>query len=74
MNERLNVNKEDLENNVIDLNVLQTVMVDYAYNQSIEWDDDVKKEYDVNIQMNEKDKEIAELLESLICKEEITLT
>ena len=74
MNERLNVNKVDLENNVIDLNVLQTVMVDYAYNQSIEWDDDVKKEYDVNIQMNEKDKEIAELLESLICKEEITLT
>ena len=74
MNERLNINKVDLENNVIDLNVLQTVMVDYAYNQSIEWDDDVKKEYDVNIQMNEKDKEIAELLESLICKEEITLT
>ena len=49
MEERLNKIKKDLDANIIDLNIVQTVIIDYAYGESINWDEDLIKHREINI-------------------------
>ena len=49
MNERLNQIKTDLDNNEIDLDIVQTVILDYTVIETIEWDKDLDKQYDINL-------------------------
>ena len=49
MEERLNKIKKDLDANIIDLNIVQTVIIDYAFGESINRDEDLIKHRVINI-------------------------
>ena len=76
MEERLKEIKNDLDANIIDLNVIKTIIIDYANSESLDWEDGLIKHYDVKIsenQENVKEKEIKAFLTKLICKDEISI-